>query len=86
MPTHDTSTRHTTGRATTSPSPRRASRSSTTRSEGPSPPLVWVDLPSTPPVLSPSAASVLARILAKAGRTRGVDTILKPQDPEALAS
>jgi hypothetical protein len=47
---------------------------------------VTLQLPAAPPLLTPELARVLARILTKAGRARGVDAILEPYEPNALAS
>jgi hypothetical protein len=47
---------------------------------------VDLQLPEGPPPLTPELARVLARILVKAGRARGLDAILEPAELEALAS
>jgi len=47
---------------------------------------VNLQLPAGPPLLTPGLARVLDRILVKAGRARGLDAILEPAEPEALAS
>jgi hypothetical protein len=47
---------------------------------------VHLQLPAAPPLLTTELARVLARILTKAGRARGVDSILEPYEPDALAS
>ena len=47
---------------------------------------IVMQLPDAPPVLTPGLARVLARILAKASRTRALDTIREHVESEALAS
>jgi hypothetical protein len=47
---------------------------------------VTVQLPAAAPPLTPGLVRVLARILTKASRTRGVSTIHEPDERDALAS